>query len=404
MQSSPPSSPGSRPPGQPLIDDEHFNLPALASREGSLSPPYAPNSPSPDIPDDSSKYWRDHVQEIPFLPDPRPRVLTPLGFRDDEPATNGPLALCQSSSWFKVPLNIRRHILRLAFGDRRLHISLTYWSRNRESKDTQTTAEWDWSGRFCNRPELPGQLPAYVASDPNDRKATRFFQRNIGAMGWLLSCRQNYAEGIDVLYSTNAIFMSGEAMILHISRLLLPQRLAHMTYIEIRWPIRPAPSSKFKLDDNRLVNESQRPIPDPLDLDHLRTGLDVLSPKRFPSLRRLYMSFEKSYYWKEDAPCESYVSILQSLQDIVKARDKPLDECTFAFEAATYKGMTSSTLTDFPWRHFIHVWHDLEGNLHPMRIPYRGSYPKPPYHLGNKQKRGFWIVASGYQKNWPLEA
>ncbi|EKJ71397.1 hypothetical protein FPSE_08405 [Fusarium pseudograminearum CS3096] len=172
MQSSPTSSPGSRPPGPPLVDNEYFNLPALASREGSLSPPYAPNSPSPDIPDDFSKYWRDHVQEIPFLPDPRPRVLTPLGFRDDEPA-NGPLALCQSSSWLKVPPNIRRDILRLAFGDRRLHIGLTYWSRDRESKDTQTTAEWDWSGRISNRPELLGQLPACVASDPNDCKATK---------------------------------------------------------------------------------------------------------------------------------------------------------------------------------------------------------------------------------------
>lgn len=173
-----------------------------------------------------------------------------------------------------------------------------------------------------------------------------------------------------------------------------------MTYIEIRWSIHLAPSSQFKLDDIRQANKSHRPIPDPLDVDHLRTGLDVLSPERFPSLRRLYMSFEKSYYWKEDAPCESYVTILQSLQDFVKALDKPLDECTFAFEATSYKGMTSSTLTGFPWHHFIHVWYDLEGSLHPMRIPYRGSYPKPPYHIGNKQKRGSWIVDRSEMYEW----
>ena len=68
----------------------------------------------------------------------------------------------------------------------------------------------------------------------------------VGVMGWLLACRQAYAEGIDVLYSTNAFFMESTALFdaLLCARpcrasqpLLLPQRLASITSLELRWDV-----------------------------------------------------------------------------------------------------------------------------------------------------------------------
>ena len=68
----------------------------------------------------------------------------------------------------------------------------------------------------------------------------------VGAMGWLLACRQAYAEGIDVLYSTNTFFIESTALfdaLLYAGPrradqlLMLPQRLASITSLELRWNV-----------------------------------------------------------------------------------------------------------------------------------------------------------------------
>lgn len=49
----------------------------------------------------------------------------------------------------------------------------------------------------------------------------------------------SYAEGIDVLYSTNRIHMSNQFMVLHLPQLILPQRLASITSVELIWNVAP---------------------------------------------------------------------------------------------------------------------------------------------------------------------
>ncbi|CEI70712.1 hypothetical protein FVEN_g804 [Fusarium venenatum] len=402
MQSTSRASPGPETPESSFEDEERYTA---CSRANSLSLAYAPGSPSSTPADDSLQNWRDHVQEMPFIPDPRPRTLTPLGFRDDELVDGAqkpakPLALYQSSPWFKVPPNIRRDILRLAFGDRRVHMSLAYRRYyDRGSEGTKTIGEWWWFSCVCSRPMLPGQILAPATDEvgnlgpwTDNCKSGNSVRQKVGAIGWLLSCRQNYAEGIDVLYSTNAIIMTGQAMISHIAKLLLPQRLASMTSIEVRWPLLPEPPSKFGTVADSVFDDFIQLLPDSLDLDEISIILDILSPAQFPSLRKLCISFEKLEQWYDSSLSTVYESILQRLRFFVKARPKPLVECIFAFPEDFYGRITSSGLNGIASQPFSQVWDDLDGNLHMTRIPFRDSYPKPPFHLEKGQGVGFWIV------------
>ena len=55
----------------------------------------------------------------------------------------------------------------------------------------------------------------------------------IGIMGFLLSCKQAYIEGIDFLYSANWISIKAEALLLQLPKLILHNRLASITSLEM---------------------------------------------------------------------------------------------------------------------------------------------------------------------------
>ncbi|KAK0639652.1 hypothetical protein B0T16DRAFT_336810, partial [Cercophora newfieldiana] len=61
-------------------------------------------------------------------------------------------------------------------------------------------------------------------------------------MGWLLACRQAYADGVDILYSTNTFFVESvqllDAILFPIPTFVVPERLALITSLELRWDIR----------------------------------------------------------------------------------------------------------------------------------------------------------------------
>jgi hypothetical protein len=152
---------------------------ALLTNESPIQSPV--DEPLPD--------WRDYIHEIPRLPSPRPRALTPTGFRenDTQEQQRNASTFLQTSSWFKIPAHLRRDILRLAFGDRRLHMRLRL--------DAAPAPAWHSSGVVCHRvsPEDDGPMtrgslktgPWVDICDPLDQQI-----EPIGIMGWLLSCRQ----------------------------------------------------------------------------------------------------------------------------------------------------------------------------------------------------------------------
>lgn len=65
----------------------------------------------------------------------------------------------------------------------------------------------------------------------------------IGAMGWLLTCRKPYLEGIDVLYKTNCFHIKGFPLLCRLPSLLPQPRLADITAVELLWDLDPPESS-----------------------------------------------------------------------------------------------------------------------------------------------------------------
>ncbi|KAG5657655.1 hypothetical protein KAF25_007688, partial [Fusarium avenaceum] len=356
--------------------------------------PTLPIQPNPDPTDDSLPGWRHHVQEMPFLDNIRPRALTPSGFRDRIAQQPNPTALFQESAWFKLPPCIRRDILRLAFGDRRVHMGLSYQSRyerdeNTEALDVKDNKSWHWFGSVCQRPVLENQPPMPMTCGGNHYgpwsdscKSGDHRQGFIGMTGWLLSCRQNYAETIDAFYSTNTIAMSGEAMISHIPQLLLPQRLSAITSLEMRWPLQNVPvlnadkkSDQFRLDSH-------------LDIDQFSLVLDILAHKQFPNLQRLYISFEKLNTRRDFSRPSKHTLVAQRLREFVRNRPG-LRECAFALPEALFRHITGM---DNNRESFSQVWDSLDGSLHMICMPFENSYPGPPFHLEEREQVGFWLL------------
>ncbi|KAG7414760.1 hypothetical protein Forpe1208_v006984 [Fusarium oxysporum f. sp. rapae] len=402
-------------PSSPIPSPVDFPSPYFSFGGG-----YSPGSQSPGpaySPDfGPDRDWRDCRHLIPKLPSTRPRALTPPGFSDDDDdkSLQRPAAAFQQSVWFKIPANLRRDILRLAFGDRRLHMHLAFDPAARDPEDPYSLEQgdpggldepdvpdepddsnapdlddperkvWSWNGCICARkydPELgpmtrgglnPGPWIDRCCDPINVPKPP---PENIGIMGWLQSCRQNYAEAIDVLYSTNTIILSGEATITELPSLITHHHLTKITSLEIKAPI---------TKDNVLEDVTNLILPDP----H--------SP-RFPNLKRLYISMEWSGVHTRDPDPDELIASFDTLAQTIK-------ECAFAipmewFSCISWGQMRSATTgkqitySQF-WRTLGNAEEDKDvykGGLDVIQLPYVDSYPRPPHHLQNPGA-GYWIL------------
>lgn len=169
----------------------------------------------------------ERFEGLPVLPSTRPRALTP------SPSSEN-LALEQASRFFReFPRELRWQILTLAFGNRAVHMDLSFvhpvavwrngdlpivahaglhadtWQEPPAVKwDTSVPKSWQWWGCVCHRPP-PEHLKSltdrlYQVEPGPGADACRFgaphncknwpgiypLKCKIGAMGWLLSCRQ----------------------------------------------------------------------------------------------------------------------------------------------------------------------------------------------------------------------
>ncbi|KAK7228263.1 hypothetical protein V2G26_000433 [Clonostachys chloroleuca] len=157
----------------------------------------------------------------------------------------------------------------------------------------------------------------------------------VGAMGWLLSCRQAYCEGVDVLYGTNTIHTASRQMLLHLDKLLLPQRLSKIRSVELVWYFRPyAPNTV---------------VVGPLDdLGTFYTFLEAL-PTTFPNLTSFYMAL-----WGDLTPMKEYIGVPVYMEEAesIKITDRdimsPIDryvskfspklrQCTIALGGLEYE-------------------------------------------------------------------
>ncbi|GKT96996.1 hypothetical protein CT0861_01762 [Colletotrichum tofieldiae] len=113
----------------------------------------------------------------------------------------------------------------------------------------------------------------------------------IGALGWLRTCRRAYVEGAEVLYATNTFILESRDMLDALSspdggrRLLLPQRLAMMRSLELRWEVMLFGDPYLPPMSRRSDKERMRLVPD---------FAGLLVP--FPNLRSLVISFSEHLY------------------------------------------------------------------------------------------------------------
>ncbi|OBT40437.1 hypothetical protein VE00_08714 [Pseudogymnoascus sp. WSF 3629] len=247
----------------------------------------------------------------PFLPDKRPSVLTP------SPSKEALVPFTDSYGYFQhLPYEIRRQILTEALGSRTLHVDLTYLNRPVRKKGKYVIGKdggyayaksktWGWYSCEChqtdslwpdgiarrnfgeerwiaNQRKLPcaggckdGRNHRKCGPEVDDKQPLKC---RINAMGWLLACRQAYADGVDILFSTNNFHMDNFDLLLHLPRLILPQRLRNIESMEVSWTFRPTATRDKPLDI--LWN-------DPTTKDTVLHELCRMVPELFPRVRQL---------------------------------------------------------------------------------------------------------------------
>ncbi|KAG9251757.1 uncharacterized protein F5Z01DRAFT_265478 [Emericellopsis atlantica] len=214
----------------------------------------------------------DEPEEIlPFLPDPRPRCITP------QPSADPPHR--EECLFFRrLPPEIRIQIYNHAFGNQTLHMDLSYiWPDTPRSRvaaedgstrhcaitpmeshpsyrdlDSTQPKAWRWWGSVCHREPPPHEMsvirrwdlepaPWYDKCRNGDVKYCAVWggawpaRCQIGVMGWLLSCRLAYDETIDVLYRQNTLHIVSHAIFENLNRLFLAQRLSCISSLEIKF-------------------------------------------------------------------------------------------------------------------------------------------------------------------------
>jgi hypothetical protein len=187
---------------------------------------------------DAKRHSRQRVPqdpEIPRLPNPRPYALTPL------PSQEQITTLAETVPFFRLPLELRRKTLIHAFGNRTVHMDLVLthplreplnnegfiyrstnpahrqfgdtghlWPYTKENLglDRSQPKYWQWRGCVCHRlppPRFKITVDFHNFIKPGDDRCcegwaaycslwTKMTDKPdscwIGAMGWLLTCRQ----------------------------------------------------------------------------------------------------------------------------------------------------------------------------------------------------------------------
>lgn len=143
-----------------------------------------------------------------------------------------------------------------------------------------------------------------------------------------------YAEGIDVIFTTNTIHMENYDLLQHLPRILLPQRLQLIQALEITWTFSPS-----------VYIPGYRPMQDlwrnPTTEDSVLHEMCQMVPKLFPHVRRLDIHLHCDLFmpmgftgWSLDGveriflgPIEDMIRLLGPGREVCVAIQKSLFEC-----------------------------------------------------------------------------
>ncbi|KLP21017.1 uncharacterized protein LW94_12596 [Fusarium fujikuroi] len=323
--------------------------------------PYPPSeSDISEIPRDLEK--EDAIAKLSLLPNPlpRPRCLTPSGFRDvaEKPGLPKPKPTFQHCAYYKLPPDMRRYILILAFGNRRLHMDLSY--------------------------DYPDISPELI--QPLEKNHCGIALENMHSIKLRAvddTKPRSYAEAIGILYSKNTIIMANEAMITHLPQLLVPHRLASITSHEISWNLK----SRYHSGIRNVIDEA--------DLKHV---CEIISTQ-FPQLRRLYLSLEKSRQLRAYYPEEVWSAISPHLDSLAQAMPSLTEHAISLPDTLFNSILWDAKRTDTgSYSEICHsynqMWRSTDGKMDVIHLPYVDSYPKVPYHIPSSifKYKGYWIL------------
>ncbi|KAF2852975.1 hypothetical protein T440DRAFT_525482 [Plenodomus tracheiphilus IPT5] len=136
--------------------------------------------------------------------------------------------------FFQLPYDIWSIIIFMPFGGRTFHVDIVHqegacqWRGSiclRNGIKVLPSMRYGWLGPWCD---------ACIQGMEGRKRTGRISNaHDIGIMGFLLSCRQAYTEGIQALYSANCISIKTEPLLLYLLKLILHIRLAFITSLEI---------------------------------------------------------------------------------------------------------------------------------------------------------------------------
>ncbi|OIW22891.1 hypothetical protein CONLIGDRAFT_674636 [Coniochaeta ligniaria NRRL 30616] len=393
---------------------------------------------------------RDDEPEIPYLP---PNYRVPL---TAQPSTAPSISATVNSALFtRLPPEARQQILVAAFGGRTLHMNLRlgppllpfserppippsalqYMPHGGISAELEhgqwpeevlhaarrarvavpgTKPVWQWWGCECHRNLPPGDERVVIAPWQDrcvrgEAKWCNLYPGDapgkclIGCLGWLMTCRQAYNEGINVLYSTNTIFMASrkliDTLILSVSNsplgqrvLVPPHRLVLLTKLELVWDwalfIRP--------EDNEQQTAHRADMVQSLGL----------LPRAFPNLVTIFISYSDVLYRRPISP-DKYLGeidreLLLPLSEMVSQFSR-LDQCVVELPTCTFRPLMSRAQrsgtevdkgrswqdTRFWWEPDCNVKEEGAGSTDETPETSRENQPDQKDRL--KGRVGFWV-------------
>lgn len=170
----------------------------------------------------------------------------------------------------------------------------------------------------------------------------------------------SYAECIDILYTTNTIYIFPNDFIIHqLPRVLLPQRLASITSVKMRWTVSPV---GWEIDPF----EWEHSIYGPIAFNSFLSDL----PITFPHLISLRISLEGRM---DDFPTELYDQVPRMIEShlmvpidgMVRKLGPHIQKCHIALPASVYTLMKyhteNGTVQEFPQLRadWTRIWREL---------------------------------------------
>ncbi|OAA36394.1 hypothetical protein BBO_08271 [Beauveria brongniartii RCEF 3172] len=266
--------------------------------------------------------------------------------------------IVQTSPLLLLPAEIRTLILVAAFGHRTIHADLdlvaapppapSQLSTPPDGASTTTIQRsdliplssddirWKPTAHPCHRSCFVDRDRCFTGGAPCTFPEHGLASCRIGALGWLLACRQAHAEGVAVLYRYNTFRLNESFALENAPRILPPAHVPAITQLSLSLTM-----GRSRVASDRIA------YPRPRDaVEHLPALLARL-PDTFPGLRHLHLVLAGEI-WPETqlsaycAPCPvlhaSVEALLVRFEGLVR-RWPALRLCEVAFDSSVY----------FPW-------------------------------------------------------